>query len=45
VGRLIRKATDEGIIVLLDNRVLTKSYGRAFLAALPDAPRVIHDDA
>lgn len=43
VGRLIRKATDEGIIVLLDNRVLTKSYGRAFLAALPDAPRVVHD--
>ncbi len=38
VGRLIRTATDEGIVVLLDNRVVTKSYGRAFLAALPECP-------
>ncbi|MEM0897571.1 MAG: helicase C-terminal domain-containing protein [Verrucomicrobiota bacterium] len=38
VGRLIRSARDEGIVVLLDNRVLTKQYGRAFLNALPDAP-------
>ncbi len=44
VGRLIRKATDQGIVVLLDNRILTKYYGRSFLAALPDAPRIIHDD-
>ena len=43
VGRLIRTATDKGIIVLLDNRVLTKPYGRAFLAALPEAPRIVHD--
>ena len=43
IGRLIRTATDQGIVVLLDNRVLTKPYGRAFLAALPDAPRVIHE--
>jgi ATP-dependent DNA helicase DinG len=38
VGRLIRTATDEGIIVLLDNRVVTKNYGRAFLKALPECP-------
>lgn len=39
VGRLIRTAKDEGLVCLLDNRVLTKRYGRAFLDALPDAPR------
>ncbi len=38
VGRLIRTASDEGIIVLLDNRVVTKNYGRAFLQALPECP-------
>jgi ATP-dependent DNA helicase DinG len=38
VGRLIRTKTDTGIIVVLDNRVLTKQYGQAFLAALPKCP-------
>lgn len=38
VGRLVRTATDEGIIVILDNRVVTKAYGRAFLRALPECP-------
>ena len=38
VGRLIRTASDEGIIVILDNRVVTKNYGRAFLKALPECP-------
>lgn len=38
VGRLIRTASDKGIVVLLDNRVVTKSYGRAFLQALPECP-------
>lgn len=41
VGRLIRTARDEGLVCLLDNRVLTKRYGRAFLDALPDAPREV----
>jgi len=35
IGRLIRKATDHGRVVVLDSRVLTKSYGKRFLAALP----------
>jgi ATP-dependent DNA helicase DinG len=35
VGRLIRTKTDTGIIVVLDNRILTKQYGQAFLNALP----------
>ncbi len=44
VGRLIRSKRDRGITVLLDNRVLTKSYGKAFLKALPDAPVTVVDD-
>jgi len=35
VGRLIRTKNDSGIVVVLDNRILTKSYGRSFLAAMP----------
>lgn len=38
VGRLIRTKSDEGIVVVLDNRVLTKKYGQAFLDALPKCP-------
>ena len=34
VGRLIRTATDKGICAILDNRILTKPYGRAFLAKI-----------
>jgi Rad3-related DNA helicase len=36
-GRLIRTATETGMVVLFDPRVLTKHYGRAFLDALPEA--------
>lgn len=38
VGRLIRTTSDRGIVVVLDNRVLTKRYGQAFLDALPKCP-------
>ena len=38
VGRLIRTKKDEGMVVILDNRVVTKRYGKSFLAALPPAP-------
>jgi ATP-dependent DNA helicase DinG len=34
-GRLIRSKTDRGIVVVLDPRVVSKNYGRQFLAALP----------
>jgi ATP-dependent DNA helicase DinG len=37
-GRLIRSKTDTGRVVVLDPRVLSKPYGRAFLAALPKLP-------
>jgi len=35
---LIRTKTDQGIIVILDNRIVTKPYGRAFMSALPEYP-------
>ena len=38
VGRLIRTKTDTGIIVVLDNRILVKQYGQAFIDALPKCP-------
>ncbi|HCX28920.1 MAG TPA: ATP-dependent helicase, partial [Blastocatellia bacterium] len=38
VGRLIRTKSDRGIIVILDNRIVTRPYGRGFLAALPKCP-------
>ena len=45
VGRLIRTATDTGMIVILDPRVLTKPYGRVFLDALPDCKRFVDGEA
>jgi ATP-dependent DNA helicase DinG len=38
VGRLIRTQTDRGIVAILDPRVLSKGYGKAFLRALPKCP-------
>jgi ATP-dependent DNA helicase DinG len=38
VGRLIRTKSDCGIVVVLDNRILTKRYGQAFLDAIPKCP-------
>jgi ATP-dependent DNA helicase DinG len=34
-GRLIRSLEDRGLLCLLDNRILKKSYGRIFLGSLP----------
>ena len=36
VGRLIRTAEDEGIIVILDSRITRRWYGRHFLEAIPE---------
>lgn len=38
MGRLIRTGKDHGLVCILDNRILTKRYGKSFLNALPDAP-------
>jgi DNA polymerase-3 subunit epsilon/ATP-dependent DNA helicase DinG len=35
-GRLIRRATDRGVVVVLDSRVWRKEYGNAFLESLPE---------
>ncbi len=35
-GRLIRSQTDTGMVVVLDPRIKTKPYGRAFIKSLPD---------
>jgi len=38
-GRLIRSLHDRGLLVLLDNRILKKAYGRVFVESLPDYRR------
>ncbi len=38
-GRLIRRRDDHGIVVLLDNRLATRSYGRVFLNSIPQCRR------
>ncbi len=38
-GRLIRDINDRGVLVLCDPRLISKGYGRVFLASLPPLPR------
>ncbi|MDR0781827.1 MAG: ATP-dependent DNA helicase DinG, partial [Pseudomonadales bacterium] len=38
-GRLLRRESDRGLITILDQRLLTRSYGRAILDSLPPYPR------
>ncbi len=45
IGRLIRRADDRGVVVLLDSRLHTKPYGITFLNALPAPPRYCADAA
>jgi ATP-dependent DNA helicase DinG len=40
-GRLIRTATDRGVVVVADPRIVTKAYGRRLMQALPPARRVL----
>jgi ATP-dependent DNA helicase DinG len=37
-GRLVRTRTDRGLVAVLDRRLVSKGYGRAFLATLPPSP-------
>jgi DNA polymerase-3 subunit epsilon/ATP-dependent DNA helicase DinG len=39
-GRLIRTKNDRGVVVVLDKRLLTKSYGPMFLNSLPECRRM-----
>jgi len=34
-GRLIRTKSDRGVVVILDRRVVSKAYGRAFVESVP----------
>jgi ATP-dependent DNA helicase DinG len=49
-GRLVRTATDRGVILISDPRLVTKGYGRTLLDALPPARRIaapwarVHDE-
>lgn len=38
-GRLIRDEHDRGVLMLLDDRIVSRSYGRTVLASLPDFAR------
>ena len=40
-GRLIRSRSDFGVVVLLDQRIIRRSYGAVLLASLPPAQRVV----
>jgi DNA polymerase-3 subunit epsilon/ATP-dependent DNA helicase DinG len=40
-GRLIRSGDDRGVVVVLDQRIRSKSYGRLFVDALPPVSRRI----
>jgi ATP-dependent DNA helicase DinG len=42
LGRLIRTASDHGILAVLDSRLVRKPYGRRFLESLPPA-RLVHE--
>jgi len=42
-GRLIRSGRDRGIVVVLDHRLATRSYGRLFVASLPDV-EIVQDE-
>lgn len=45
VGRLIRSVHDKGMIVILDPRVISKNYGKAFIGKLPKCPvHMVNDD-
>jgi ATP-dependent DNA helicase DinG len=39
VGRLIRDETDRGVLMILDDRLVTKPYGKTVLASLPPFAR------
>ncbi|MEO9253909.1 MAG: helicase C-terminal domain-containing protein [Tepidiformaceae bacterium] len=44
-GRLIRDRSDRGVVAVLDRRIWEKSYGRDFVAALPECTRIKADTA
>jgi ATP-dependent DNA helicase DinG len=43
-GRLIRLQSDRGSVVILDKRIITKNYGRAFINSVPRGCQIITSD-
>jgi len=39
-GRLIRSKNDRGVVLVLDKRINTKSYGKYFINSLPDCKKL-----
>jgi ATP-dependent DNA helicase DinG len=39
-GRLIRRESDQGVLVICDSRLVSMGYGRRLLAALPPMRRL-----
>ncbi|MCJ8272988.1 MAG: ATP-dependent helicase, partial [Psychrosphaera sp.] len=39
VGRLIRDGDDKGVLVICDNRLITRQYGKTFVKSLPPMRR------
>ena len=39
IGRLLRDISDYGVLMICDPRLKSKSYGKHFLASLPDMPQ------
>jgi len=44
-GRLIRRETDQGVLVVCDSRLVTMRYGRRLLKALPPMQRLASEQA
>lgn len=44
-GRLIRSRKDRGVVILLDDRVIEKYYGRYFLSSLPIQTHIRGDNS
>ena len=44
-GRLMRRSSDRGIVIITDVRIATKSYGKAFLGSLPPTQRSLKSSA
>ncbi len=44
-GRLIRDPSDKGVLVICDNRLVTKPYGKTFVGSLPPMKRTRDLDA
>jgi ATP-dependent DNA helicase DinG len=44
VGRLIRGEQDYGVVAIMDPRITSKAYGKAFIKSLPAMTITQHED-